>query len=202
MRDTNLQTITTHFATALRHRQVSPACASETARQATSYAGKCPFVPSLTAGRFPARVSGGKKRVGLCLLIHRLGRKVDGARPDDRPGLMIDRLIQRRTVAGSQSSSTAICAAGNPCSDSRTITARVASRHLPCGSSRSCPISLPGPLANTLTGRILITTSPAGWTMWQLRSNPGEAAVNARQLPVSQRLRAGLLTWLTIMNRG
>jgi hypothetical protein len=33
-------------------------------------------------------------------------------------------------------------------------------------------------------------------------ASPGEAAVNVLQLPVSQRLRAGLLTWLTIMNRG
>jgi hypothetical protein len=31
---------------------------------------------------------------------------------------------------------------------------------------------------------------------------PGEADVNILQLPVSPRLRAELLTWLTIMNRG
>ena len=55
--------------------------------------------------------------------------------------------------------------AGKPCADSSTITARAACRHRPCRSARSCSISLPGPLANTLTGRILITTSPAGWTM-------------------------------------
>jgi hypothetical protein len=74
----------------------------------------------------------------------------------------LNRPIQRRTVAGWQSSSSAIWDGGKPCADSRTITARVACRHRPCRSLRSCPISLSGPLANTLTGRILITTSPAG----------------------------------------
>jgi len=58
-----------------------------------------------------------------------------------------------------------------PRRDSRTITARVACRHRPCKSALSCSISLPGPSANTLTGRILIMTSPAGWVTWQLRSN-------------------------------
>jgi len=77
----------------------------------------------------------------------------------------LNRLIQRRTVAGWQSSSAAICADGNPCSDSSTITARLPAAHRPRRSPRNCSISLPGPLANTLTGRILITTSPAGWTM-------------------------------------
>jgi hypothetical protein len=77
----------------------------------------------------------------------------------------LNRLIRRRTVAGWQSGSAAIWAGGYPCSDSSTITAQVACRRRPCRSSRSCPVSVPGPSANTLTGRILITTSPAGRTM-------------------------------------
>jgi hypothetical protein len=88
------------------------------------------------------------------------GRSASPATPSS-----LNRLIQRRTVAGWQSSSPAIWDGANPCSDSRIITARVACRHLPCISARSCSISLPGPLANTLTGRILTTTSPGGWTL-------------------------------------
>jgi AAA domain len=88
------------------------------------------------------------------------GRSASPARPS-----ALNRPIQRRTVAGWQSSSSAIWAGANPCSDSRTITARLASRHRPCRSPRSLSISLPGPLANTLTGRILTTTSPGGWTL-------------------------------------
>jgi hypothetical protein len=38
-------------------------------------------------------------------------------------------------------------------------------RHRRRSSASSCSIPLPGPLANTMTGRILITTSPAGRTM-------------------------------------
>jgi hypothetical protein len=74
----------------------------------------------------------------------------------------LNRLIQQRTVAGWQSGSSAILAGGKPCADSSTITARPASRHRPRRSASSRSISLPGPLANTLTGRMLITTSPAG----------------------------------------
>ena len=77
----------------------------------------------------------------------------------------LNRPIQRRTVAGWHSSSPAICAADNPCSDSSTITARAACRHRPRRSARNRSISLPGPLANTQTGRILTTTSPGGRTM-------------------------------------
>jgi hypothetical protein len=84
----------------------------------------------------------------------------------------LNRRIHRRTVAGWQSSSSAIWPAANPCSDINTVTARVPCRHRPCRSPRSCSISQPGPLANTLTGRILTTTSPGGWTMQALRSNP------------------------------
>jgi hypothetical protein len=43
----------------------------------------------------------------------------------------LDRLFQRRTVAGWQFSSAAICAGGKPCAGSSTITARVACRHRP-----------------------------------------------------------------------
>jgi transcriptional regulator with XRE-family HTH domain len=50
--------------------------------------------------------------------------------PDARP-------IQRRTVAGWHSSSTAIWAADNPCRDSSTITARAAWRHGPRGPARN-----------------------------------------------------------------
>ena len=88
------------------------------------------------------------------------GRSASPASPS-----LLNRLIQRRTVAGWQSSSAAIWAGGKPCSDSSTITARAACRHRPCNSARSCSISLPGLLANTLTGRILTTTSPGGWTL-------------------------------------
>jgi hypothetical protein len=44
----------------------------------------------------------------------------------------------------------------------------------------------------------------AGWAddAGNFDPTPGEADVNVLQLPVSQRLRAGLLTWLTIMNCG
>lgn len=79
---------------------------------------------------------------------------------------------QGRTVAGWHPGSAAICAGAEPCSDSSTITARVACRHRPCGPACSCSVSLPGPSASTLTGRILITTSPAGRMVWQLRSSP------------------------------
>jgi hypothetical protein len=78
---------------------------------------------------------------------------------------VLNRPIQRRTVAGWHSSSTAIRAAGNPCSDSSTITARAACRHWPRRSVRNRSTSLPGPLANTQTGCILTTTSPGGKTM-------------------------------------
>ena len=74
----------------------------------------------------------------------------------------LNRPTQRRTVAGWHSSSTAIWAAGNPCSDSSTITARAACRHRPRRLARTCSISLLGPLANTQTGRIL-TTTPRRW---------------------------------------
>ncbi len=50
--------------------------------------------------------------------------------------------------------------------------ARVACRHRPRRSASSCSISRPGPLANTLTGRILFTTSPAGRTMWATSIQP------------------------------
>src|SRR6476620_4113483 len=43
--------------------------------------------------------------------------------------------------------------------------ARAARRDWPRSSARSRSISLPGPLANTLTGRILTMTSPGGRTM-------------------------------------
>jgi hypothetical protein len=84
----------------------------------------------------------------------------------------LNRPIQRRTVAGWQSSSTAIWAGGKPCRDSSTITARVACRHRPCRLACNCSISIAGPLADTLTGRILITTSPGGWTMWATSIQP------------------------------
>jgi hypothetical protein len=45
------------------------------------------------------------------------------------PFSALNRLIQRRTVAGWHSSSLAICDAGNPCTDSSTISARPACRH-------------------------------------------------------------------------
>jgi hypothetical protein len=85
------------------------------------------------------------------------GRSASPASPSS-----LNRPIQRRTVAGWQSSSSAIWDGANPCSDSSTITARAACRQRPCNSARSCSISLPGALANTLTGRILTTTSPGG----------------------------------------
>ncbi len=53
-----------------------------------------------------------------------------------------------------------------PCSDSSTITARTArtartaTGHRPRSTRRIFTVSLPGPLANTLTGRLLTTTSP------------------------------------------
>jgi hypothetical protein len=52
---------------------------------------------------------------------------------------------------------------------------------------RNRSISLPGPLANTLTGRILITTSPAGGCCGNFDPTSGEAAVNGLHPPVSQR---------------
>jgi hypothetical protein len=44
----------------------------------------------------------------------------------------------------------------------------------------------------------------AGWAddVGNFDPTSGEADVNVLQLPVSQQLRAELLTWLTIMNRG
>jgi hypothetical protein len=76
---------------------------------------------------------------------------------------------------------------GKPCADSSTITARLAGRHRPRRSAFSCSISLPEPLASTLTGRILITTSPAGGCCGNFDPAPGQADVNALQLPVSRR---------------
>jgi len=112
------------------------------------------------------------------------GRSASPASPS-----LLNRLIQRRTVAGWQSSSTAIWAGGNPCSDSRTITARVACRHWPCRSPRTCSISEPRPLANTLTGRILTTTSPGGGTMWATSIQPLARPVSTSLfLPVSQQV--------------
>src|SRR6266571_4793448 len=102
---------------------------------------------------------------------------------------LLNRPIQRRTVAGWHSSSTAIWAAGNPCSDSSTITARDACRHWPRRSARSRSISSPGPLANTQTGRILTTTSPGGGTLWQPRSNPRRGRC---QRPITQQPRPWL----------
>ena len=83
-----VQTITTHFTQQLcgDARCLLPALVKQQGRPC-----RCGLVPSFTAGRLPARVSGGKKRMGLRLLIQRLGRQVDAARPDDRPGLRIDR---------------------------------------------------------------------------------------------------------------
>jgi hypothetical protein len=43
-----------------------------------------------------------------------------------------------------------------------TITARTATRHRVCRPWRNCSISQAEALANTLVGRILITTSPGG----------------------------------------
>jgi len=112
------------------------------------------------------------------------GRSASPASPSS-----LNRPIHRRTVAGWQSSNSAIWDGANPCADSSTITARAASRHRPRRSASSNSISLPGPLANTLTGRILITTSPAGWTLCgNFDPTPGEAAVNALHPPVSQRV--------------
>jgi len=88
------------------------------------------------------------------------GRSASPAGPSS-----LNRLIHRRTVAGWQSSSSAIWAGAKPCADSSTMTARVACRHRPRRSASSRSISPAGRLADTLTGRILITTSPAGWTM-------------------------------------
>jgi hypothetical protein len=68
-----------------------------------------------------------------------------GAGRPARSALRLNRMIRRRTVAGWQSSSSAIWDGGNPCSDSSTITARAACRHRLCNSVRSCSISLPGP---------------------------------------------------------
>src|SRR5262249_56836957 len=56
---------------------------------------------------------------------------------------VLNRPIQRRTVAGWHSSSTAIWAAGNPCSDSSTITPRAASPPRPPRLARTSPTSLP-----------------------------------------------------------
>jgi hypothetical protein len=39
----------------------------------------------------PARLSGSEERMGFRLLVQRFGRQVDAARPDDRPGLRINR---------------------------------------------------------------------------------------------------------------
>ena len=66
---------------------------------------------------------------------------------------------------------------------------------------------LPGLTARTLgehADRAHTDHDLAGWAddAGNFDPTPGEAAVNVLQLPVSQRLRAGLLTWLTIMNCG
>jgi hypothetical protein len=123
-----------------------------------------------------ARRAGGRASSPAILLASRLppsgGRPHRGRSASPANPSVLNRLIQRRTVAGWHSSSTAIWAAGNPCSDSWTITARAACRHRPRRPARSRSISSPGPLANTQTGRILTTTSPGGGTMWQPRSSP------------------------------
>jgi hypothetical protein len=66
----------------------------------------------------------------------------------------LNRLIQRRTVAGCQSSSSAICAAGSPFSDSSTITARAAWRHRPRRSACNRSISPAEPLFRPLKNEI------------------------------------------------
>ncbi|MBA9003095.1 hypothetical protein HNR21_001977 [Actinomadura cellulosilytica] len=92
----------------------------------------------------------------------------------------MNRAIQRRTVDASHSSSTAICAADSPCSDSSTITARTATRHLPRSRRRNSWFCQAERLANTLGGRILTTASPGGMdVVGNFDPTPGEAAVNA-----------------------
>jgi hypothetical protein len=45
----------------------------------------------LHARSVPARLSGGEERMGFRLLVQRFRCQVDAARPDDRPGLRINR---------------------------------------------------------------------------------------------------------------
>src|SRR5579859_6283360 len=45
----------------------------------------------LHARSVPARLSGGEERMSFRLLVQRFRRQVDAARPDDRPGLRINR---------------------------------------------------------------------------------------------------------------
>jgi hypothetical protein len=53
-------------------------------------------------------------------------------------------------------------------------------RHRPCRSASSCSISQSGPWANTLTGRILITTSLAGGRCGKLDPNPRRGSCRPR----------------------
>jgi hypothetical protein len=84
-----------------------------------------------------------------------------------RPARAVDS-SPRSSSARPRSSSAAICAVVIPCSDISTITARAAWCQGPRRAARSRSISQDGPLANTLTGRILITTSP-GDGRWRKR---------------------------------
>jgi hypothetical protein len=94
-------------------------------------------------------------------------------------------MCARRASRGS----AAIWAGGKPRSDSSTITARAACRHRPRRPASNCSISLPGPLANTLTGRVVITTSPAGRTMWATSIQPPARLMST---PLGRRSHSGL----------
>ena len=69
--------------------------------------------------------------------------------------------------------------------DGSTITVRAACRHRPRNSARNCSISLPGTLANTLTGRILTATSPGGWTMEATSIQPPARLMSTPPHPAS-----------------
>ena len=126
------------------------------------------------------------------------GRSASPASPS-----RLNRLIQRRTVAGWQSSSAAIWAGGKPCSDSSTITARVACRHRPRRSASQL-LDLAAWTFGEHADRAHTDHDLAGWVddVGNFDPTPGEADVNALQLPVSQQVLTAHISVHQVMING